>query len=85
MKREYTRPDILFEDFTLSTAIAGSCGVATGLPSANQCGLDFGPGGEIFTEQVMGCVKKISEEQDSGGYNGMCYHVFTDSSRLFSS
>ena len=26
MKREYTRPDIVFEDFTLSTAIAGTCG-----------------------------------------------------------
>lgn len=81
MKREYIRPDIVFEDFTLSTAIAGTCGVATGLPSQNQCGLEYGPY-ELFTDAVGGCTKKID---DSGAFNGMCYHVFTDANRLFSS
>lgn len=81
MKREYTRPDIVFEDFTLSTAIAGTCGVDTGLPSANQCGMDFGSY-VVFTEDVTGCTKKVS---DSGEYNGLCYHVFADANRLFSS
>ncbi|MBQ2921455.1 MAG: hypothetical protein IJE58_09780 [Oscillospiraceae bacterium] len=81
MKREYTRPDIVYEDFTLSTAIAGSCGVSTGLPSANQCGMDFGMD-VVFTDVVSGCTKKVD---DSGAFNGLCYHVFTDANRLFSS
>ena len=67
MKREYTRPDIVYEDFTLSTAIAGSCGVSTGLPSANQCGMDFGMD-VVFTDVVSGCTKKVD---DSGAFNGL--------------
>lgn len=55
--------------------------MATGLPSANQCGMDFGMD-VIFTQAVSGCSKKID---DSGAYNGVCYHVFTDANRLFSS
>ena len=56
-------------------------GVSTGLPSANQCGMDFGMD-VVFTDVVSGCTKKVD---DSGAFNGLCYHVFTDANRLFSS
>ncbi len=81
MKREYSRPDIIFEDFSLSTAISAGCGEKTNTPSQNICGLEFGPGAMVFTQQVSGCTIKV-EDTDN---NGLCYHVFCDESRLFNS
>lgn len=82
MKREYSRPDIIFEDFSLSAAIAAGCGEKTNTPSQYSCGLDFGPGGMVFTQDVSGCTIQVG---DNGEYNGLCYHVFCDESRLFNS
>ncbi len=82
MKRAYSRPDIIFEDFSLSTAISAGCGEKTNMPSQNSCGMDFGPAGMVFTQQVSGCTIKV---EDDGVFNGLCYHVFCDESRLFTS
>lgn len=82
MKRKYSRPDIIFEDFSLSTSIASGCGEKTNTHSQNTCGLDFGPGGTVFTQDVSGCIFKVG---DNGEFDGLCYHVFCDESRLFNS
>ena len=42
MKKEYKKPELLFDSFELSVSIAGGCGNPTQTPSQNQCGLDFG-------------------------------------------
>ena len=81
MKRAYTRPDILFEDFSLSTAISANCGFKTNTPSLDECGLDFG-GDIVFLMEVSGCTTKI---EDNGVNNGLCYHTFADTSKLFNS
>lgn len=81
MKREYTKPDILFESFSLSTSIAGNCAVKTFLPSPGACGLPFGST-VIFTSGVTGCHKKF---QNGISYDGVCYDNPLETNNLFRS
>ncbi len=79
MKRAYSKPEIAFEDFSLSTNIA-SCNTP-GNQAENVCGY-FWPGiGYVFSEDISGCQKKV----DNGDWNGICYHVPTGDKNLFNS
>lgn len=83
MKKTYTKPEILFESFTLSTNIAGTCEIKTYLPSNNTCGMEWEGVGIVFMETMTGCTDvKISE---GGNFDGICYHVPTETSNLFNS
>ena len=75
MRKAYSKPEILFESFTLSTNIAGSCQTDTYLPSNDQCGLDFS-GLIVFMEGMGGCTDiKVEDEGGDGRFNEICYHV----------
>lgn len=75
MRKAYSKPEILFESFTLSTNIAGSCKTDTYLPSNDQCGLDFS-GLIVFMEGMGGCTDiQVGNEGGDGEFNGICYHV----------
>ena len=82
MKKKYQKPQILFEDFTLSTDIAVGCTTINGLPSENECGMPLGPT-TVFVQTIGGCVLKVAAAE--GVYNEVCYHVPMDSKRLFNS
>lgn len=82
MKKQYSKPDILFESFTLSTSIAGSCETVLDNPSANQCGIKMGFK-TYFTESVAGCSTDVID--GSGDLNGLCYHVPFDTNNVFNS
>lgn len=83
MKKTYTKPQIIFEDFILSANIAGNCEVKTETSSRGNCAYtyidEFFGEMKLFTLDVGACSDK---EQD--GYNGICYHTFADNS-LFNS
>lgn len=81
MKKEYTKPEIMFEDFTLSTNIAGDCGNVVTTHAENVCGIEFGVD-FIFLTGVQGCTKEIETDDH---YSGICYHNPTDIGRLFNS
>jgi len=78
MKKAYEKPEILFEDFSLSTHIASDCEYK---PKDDALYL---PGeGFVFVE---GCdVPMIGEIGGDGEYNGICYHVVKDNVNVFSS
>lgn len=82
MKKVYRKPAIVFENFTLSTGIAGNCEVKTNTPSQMQC-----PYGEndygypIFLDGVSACVSKVQD----GNNNTFCYHIPIESNTLFNS
>ena len=83
MKKRYKKPVIVFEDFTLSATIAGDCEIKTHTPAVMQCAYEvvdefFGTM-NIFISGVSSCVFTQPD-----GYDGICYHVFTDNS-LFNS
>jgi hypothetical protein len=66
-KRQYNKPEIFYEDFSLSTNIAAGCEI---FPNAPNGGVQWGAE-IIFTEAISGCIKKVGA---STNYNGLCYH-----------
>lgn len=85
MKKTYSKPQILFEDFTLNTSIAGDCEEKTNTPAQRQCGLDFGAG-VVFLEAAKYCTIDVPDNGNGDGeYNGLCYHVFSNGRNLFNS
>lgn len=82
MKKEYQKPDILFDSFSLSSTIAGSCSFDTNTKSQGDCGVMFGEL-KVFTSKVTGCRDGVIV--DSGQFNGLCYHVPTNDKNIFMS
>lgn len=82
MKKEYCKPDIMFESFSLSTDIAAGCGVIIRTFIGGQCGLDMG-GEMLFVGDVQGCIEKVDD--DGTSTNGICYHVPTNDTKMFNS
>jgi hypothetical protein len=84
MKKEYKKPEIMFESFALSTNIA-ACGFpATFAPNlGNACeAYQLRNGDIVFVTEFSGCV---SVQAQNGDYNGVCYHVPTISLNLLNS
>ena len=79
MKKVYSMPEIVFENFSLSTSIAGDCEVKTRLPSNNDCGLEFTGLGKVFLDTMGGCTGSdgypVPDANGDGEYGGICYHV----------
>ncbi len=77
MKKTYSKPEIFFENFSLSQNIAGDCEEKTNTPSQGQCGLDFGPF-VVFLDSVGSVCTGAGRVEDMGGdgaYGQICYHV----------
>lgn len=86
MKREYSKPDILFESFSLSTSIAGTCAKDTNTQTQNVCSVYLPGVGNAFLENIFGCKTEnggIPVQTD--GVGGVCYHVPTPLNNLFMS
>lgn len=83
MKKKYTKPIFVFENFSLNTSIAGDCGVKTNLPSSDICGMNFTGVGNVFLSGMEGC-SDFGVSVD-GEFNGICYHVPTNDKQLFNS
>ena len=85
MKKFYTKPEIMFDSFTLSTNIAGDCEEKMNLPSNSSCGLDFS-GLMVFLDGMGGCTNiKVDNVGGDGEFNGICYHVPSGDKNLFNS
>lgn len=83
MKKRYTAPEILFEDFSISTNIAAGCEEKSNLPSYNSCGLKWGKK-TLFTDELAVCTTKFSAVEDSP-FDGLCYHNPNSDYNLFNS
>ena len=80
MKKTYIKPEILFEDFTLSTNIAAGCDTKIDTTARDQCGYEFG-GMVLFLTGIAGCSDVITD----GTYDGFCYHNPSNLNNLFNS
>ena len=83
MKKTYTKPEISFESFLMSTNIAGDCNVKTDTKGNMDCGLYFTGFGMVFMTGINGCTGL--EVEVDGSFNGICYHVPTEKTDLFNS
>ncbi len=80
MKKIYSKPEIVFESFKLSTSIAGTCTLDGTQTNENSCGYDTGVG-VVFISMASGCT---FEAQD-GEVSDICYHEPTEDSKVFGS
>ena len=84
MRKKYSKPDIGFENFSLSVSVA-NCEIHITGANAGTCAMIY-DGIPIFTDDVHGC------KQENGGVpivdsatNGFCYHVPIETNNLFNS
>ena len=77
MKKTYTKPTISFEDFKMSTSIAGNCVFNENLSDRNSCSLEVG-GFNIFSNGICDFGP-----QDIGA--DVCYDMPNDDTRVFAS
>ena len=70
MKKQYSKPELYFEDFTLAEAIA-SCGTIAGPTSGDTCTWNgFIEGMPMFNSKVNGdCVLDYSDYENQGLFN----------------
>lgn len=84
--KNYVKPQIIFEDFSLNTNIAGDCKQIIDTLAEGTCAL-LGSGNiAMFNNGVAACDYKPG---DMGGkddeWDGVCYHVPTEGNNLFNS
>ncbi|MBQ7889414.1 MAG: hypothetical protein IJ356_06615 [Erysipelotrichaceae bacterium] len=88
MKSIYVSPEIMYEDFSLSTNIAGTCESIVGNPTKGTCAvIGTGPDQNIFSSDMVGICffspEGMGLEKDK--WDGFCYHVPTEAYSLFNS
>lgn len=88
MKKKYQKPEIMFEDFSLSTNIAGDCEAPfVNNATKGSCAV-LGTGGiAVFDAKVGSACVYTSTDMGFGEdhYDGLCYHVPTEYNNLFNS
>ena len=92
MKKTYAKPMVSFESFAFSSNIAGGCGDVIGMHAANSCAVygtfsepsntcKFIDGDYSIFFSNFECMMYPQEDQ----LGDLCYHVSTDTSRMFMS
>jgi len=81
LKKQYIKPDVVFEDFSLSTTIANGCETNITNATKGVCGVDFG-GWFVFVSGVNECITQI---EDGSMFDGLCYHVPNADNNVFGS
>lgn len=86
MKKAYSKPDILFESFSLATSIAAGCEVKLDTQAAYVCGIKF-DNTTIFTNDVTNCRadKGGTVIADGGTADQLCYHNPYEANNVFAS
>ena len=87
MKKIYTKPQIYFESFSLSTNIASDCDVPFALAAKDICAIPDASGLPemgIFNLTVAGTQCGVHGDGNEE-YNGFCYHVPVETNNLFNS
>lgn len=82
MKKAYSRPDIVFESFSLCTSIAAGCEYGSNF-TKGTCGYEYTDEIYIFTSDVTGCTRKVTDGSEK--FDGICYHNPSDLKNIFQS
>lgn len=85
MKKTYSKPVIIIENFSLSTNLAADCEKPFTLAEQFACGIpdESGTGLMIFDTSIASTcgVDGMGNEV----YDGFCYHIPSESNELFNS
>ena len=80
MKKVYSKPEIMFEDFTLNENIAGDCNIIIDNQTRDNCAYISTGGIATFLDGISVCVFTKPD-----GDNEICYHVPLSTTDLFNS
>lgn len=80
MKKEYEKPVVVFESFSMSTNIAAGCDRIVNTLNKGTCAVNGTGGINIFVDDVTNCNVPVPD-----GSDGLCYHVPTGDYNLFNS
>lgn len=83
MKKVYSKPEIMFEDFSLNNSITVGC-EKIAQAAEYQCAYKVHTSDgtlNIFTSIAGVC----DDVEADGGYNGICYHTPTEANNVFTS
>lgn len=83
MKKQYSKPEIMFESFLMSTNIAGDCGEIVNNHAEYSCPYVDRSGNKVFTEALAGICTDVT--QADGANNSICYHTPSNDKELFNS
>ncbi len=78
MKKVYSKPEIMFEDFSLNNAITLNCKAIVGAPSAGECPYKVESGRDVTKYIFASGMNICTSPEDDDEYNGLCYHTFID-------
>lgn len=81
MKKTYVKPEIAFDDFTLSNTIAASCENYNSAPSRGQCGYRNVFGKNVFYSAGMSSC----EDWQFAEISGISYEISVAVNGLFNS
>lgn len=82
MKKAYSKPEIMFENFSLSTNIAAGCEHTTSLPSYEASCAYISSG---FGEKIFVSAPNCEVTAPNGEYGNICYHNPSYENNLFNS
>ena len=82
MKKTYSKPEIMFENFAVSSNIAAGCSILTNY-AENECSYVYTD--EFDTTYNIFTISGVCTTYQQDGYAGICYHVAADTSSLFTS
>lgn len=87
MKKEYTKPQIIIENFTLSTNLAADCEKPFTGQAQFMCAIasESNPGITIFNANLDDSACEYNGDGNKDTYDGFCYHVPTENNQLFNS
>lgn len=84
MKKTYTKPEILFEDFSLNNSITVGC-EKIAQQAEYECAYTVSTSAgdlAIFTDKVLNGACSYTQPD---GYNEICYHVPSTANNVFTS
>lgn len=89
MKKTYTKPMVMIESFVLNenmASVTSDCENTFSLQAQDVCGIpdSNGLGMTIFNMSISSSDCFVQGEEDER-YNGLCYHVPTETNNLFAS
>lgn len=99
MKKEYQKPDFVFEDFTLKASIAGGCAEGLITSSSKESCSRYATSSDgnscyfydntvqVFATTTTGCHFTTQDDfdGDSDTFFGLCYHVSSGENKMFAS
>ena len=87
MRKTYSKPEIMFESFTLNTNISAGCERVVGNPAKGTCGIPGSDPGHdnLFTATITGTEGCQIPVDDNYLYDQHCYDVPIESKNLFNS